>query len=91
VAVEHLSRGRSDLRLAVGAEDQAAARSWAAHGVPYPAAAARVEALEETVRIVRGRWQSHDGFDHRGPPDFPSTGMLETFAAAVRRRREPGS
>src|SRR5260221_675426 len=29
VAVDHLSRGRLDLRLAVGAEDAAAARSWA--------------------------------------------------------------
>lgn len=67
VAVDHLSGGRLDLRLAVGAEDAAAAKSWAAHGISYPPAAARIEALEETIRVVRGLWQAEHGFDHQGP------------------------
>ncbi|MGH2404451.1 MAG: LLM class flavin-dependent oxidoreductase, partial [bacterium] len=67
VAVDHLSGGRLDLRLAVGAEDGAAAKTWAAHGIQYPPAAARIETLEETVRVVRGLWQTDHGFDHRGP------------------------
>lgn len=67
VAVAHLSGGRLDLRLAVGAEDAGASRSWAAHGIRYPAAGMRLETLEESIRVVRGLWQSADGFDHRGP------------------------
>ncbi|MGH7307539.1 MAG: LLM class flavin-dependent oxidoreductase [Candidatus Rokuibacteriota bacterium] len=67
VAVDHLSGGRLDLRLAVGAEDDGAARTWAAHGIRYPPAAERIESLEETVRVVRGLWQSEHGFDHHGP------------------------
>jgi alkanesulfonate monooxygenase SsuD/methylene tetrahydromethanopterin reductase-like flavin-dependent oxidoreductase (luciferase family) len=66
VAADHLSGGRLDLRLAVGAED-AAARSWAAHGIPYPAAGTRIDTLEESVRVVRGLWQTDHGFDHQGP------------------------
>jgi alkanesulfonate monooxygenase SsuD/methylene tetrahydromethanopterin reductase-like flavin-dependent oxidoreductase (luciferase family) len=66
LAVDHLSDGRLDLRLAVGAEDAAAAEGWTAHGIPYPTAAARIDALEESVRILRGLWQTRDGFDHRG-------------------------
>ncbi|MGH7390994.1 MAG: LLM class flavin-dependent oxidoreductase [Candidatus Rokuibacteriota bacterium] len=67
VAVDHLSGGRLDLRLAVGAEDADAARTWSAHGIRYPPAAARIETLEESVRIVRGLWQTDHGLDHRGP------------------------
>ena len=67
VAVDHLSRGRLDLRLAVGAEDAAAAGGWAAYGIRYPAAGTRIETLEESVRVVRGLWQTDRGFDHRGP------------------------
>lgn len=67
VAVDHLSGGRLDLRLAVGAEDAAAAKDWSAHGIPYPPAAARIETLEETVRVVRGLWQTEHDFEHRGP------------------------
>jgi alkanesulfonate monooxygenase SsuD/methylene tetrahydromethanopterin reductase-like flavin-dependent oxidoreductase (luciferase family) len=66
VAVDHLSDGRLDLRLAVGAEDDGAARGWSAHGIPYPPASARVESLAETIGIVRGLWQTRDGLDHRG-------------------------
>ena len=71
VAVDHLSRGRLDLRMAVGAEDAAAAQGWAAHGIHYPAAGMRIDRLEESVRVVRGLWQTHHGFapvQRPGPP-----------------------
>ncbi len=66
VAVDHLSGGRLDLRLGVGAEGADAARTWSSHGIRYPSAAARIEALEESVRVVRGLWQTDRGLDHRG-------------------------
>jgi alkanesulfonate monooxygenase SsuD/methylene tetrahydromethanopterin reductase-like flavin-dependent oxidoreductase (luciferase family) len=71
VAVDHLSRGRLDLRMAVGAEDAAATRAWAAHGIPYPAAGTRIDVLEESVRAMRGLWQTRAGFapiQRPGPP-----------------------
>src|ERR1043166_3793525 len=67
VTVDHLSGGRLDLRLAVGAEDAAAARGWASLGIRYPSAAERIEMLEETVRVIRGLWSAEGGFDHCGP------------------------
>ena len=67
LAVDHLSGGRLDLRLAIGAEDVSAAQSWSAHGIHYPPAGTRIDVLEESVRIMRGLWQARDGFDHRGP------------------------
>jgi alkanesulfonate monooxygenase SsuD/methylene tetrahydromethanopterin reductase-like flavin-dependent oxidoreductase (luciferase family) len=67
LAVDHLSEGRLDLRLAVGAEDPSAAQAWTSHGIPYPEAGARLQALEESIQIMRGLWQSPDGFDHGGP------------------------
>jgi len=66
VAVDHLSGGRLDLRLAVGAEDADATRAWSAHGIRYPNAAARIETLEEGIQVVRGLWQTDQSFDHRG-------------------------
>ena len=66
LAVDHLSGGRLDLRLAVGAEDAGVAESWAAHGIAYPDAGARLEVLEESVRVMRGLWSSGDGLDHDG-------------------------
>ena len=66
LAVDHLSGGRLDLRLAVGAEDATAAEGWTAHGIPYPAAGARLDVLEESVGIMRGLWEARRGFDHRG-------------------------
>src|SRR5262245_6364457 len=38
VTVDHLSEGRLDMRLAVGARGTEAAESWTSHGIPYPAA-----------------------------------------------------
>jgi alkanesulfonate monooxygenase SsuD/methylene tetrahydromethanopterin reductase-like flavin-dependent oxidoreductase (luciferase family) len=67
LAVDHLSGGRLDLRLAVGAEAATAAQGWTAHGIPYPAAGTRIDVLEESIRVVRGLWQTPHGFDHRGP------------------------
>ena len=66
VAVDHLSGGRLDLRLAVGAEDGDAAQSWAAHGIAYPPPGERLAALEESVTVMRALWQSPDGVDHHG-------------------------
>jgi alkanesulfonate monooxygenase SsuD/methylene tetrahydromethanopterin reductase-like flavin-dependent oxidoreductase (luciferase family) len=67
VAVDHLSSGRLDLRLAVGAEDADTARAWSAHGIRYPRAAERLETLEESVGIMRELWRTDHGVQHRGP------------------------
>jgi alkanesulfonate monooxygenase SsuD/methylene tetrahydromethanopterin reductase-like flavin-dependent oxidoreductase (luciferase family) len=53
VAVDHLSEGRLDLRLGVGAEDAGAAAVWRSHGISYPGSRERVARLEETADIVR--------------------------------------
>jgi len=66
VAIDHLSDGRLDLRLAVGAEDDAAARGWSSFGIRYPPAGERIEALEETIQVIRGLWLTDTGFDHHG-------------------------
>jgi alkanesulfonate monooxygenase SsuD/methylene tetrahydromethanopterin reductase-like flavin-dependent oxidoreductase (luciferase family) len=66
VAVDHLSRGRLDLRLGVGAEDDSAARGWTSHGIDYPSARARLHTLEESIGIVRALWREREGVDHRG-------------------------
>jgi alkanesulfonate monooxygenase SsuD/methylene tetrahydromethanopterin reductase-like flavin-dependent oxidoreductase (luciferase family) len=65
VAVDHLSNGRLDLRLAIGAEDSSS-RRWATHGIRYPPAGVRIETLEESIRVMRGLWQNDAGFDHHG-------------------------
>ena len=56
VAVDHLSNGRFDLRLGVGAEDEASAALWKSHGIDYPSAGERLSRLEETVKAVRTLW-----------------------------------
>ncbi|MBI3825371.1 MAG: LLM class flavin-dependent oxidoreductase [Candidatus Rokubacteria bacterium] len=65
VAADHLSGGRFDLRLAVGAEDIATAALWRAHDIAYPDAASRIAALEESVTVVRALW-SGEAVDHQG-------------------------
>jgi len=55
--VDHLSGGRLDLRLAVGAEDAGTRAAWERHGIRYPPVAERLEALEQTVGIVRALWR----------------------------------
>ena len=57
VTVDHLSGGRLDLRLAVGAEDATTRAIWERHGIRYPPAAARIAAVEEAVTIVRALWR----------------------------------
>lgn len=66
VTIDHLSGGRLDLRLGVGAEDDAAAEWWTSHGISYPSAAGRVAVLEESVHIVRALWQAADRIDYPG-------------------------
>ena len=53
VAVDHLSSGRFDLRIGVGAEDVATGAVWRSHGIPYPSARERVQRLDETANLVR--------------------------------------
>jgi alkanesulfonate monooxygenase SsuD/methylene tetrahydromethanopterin reductase-like flavin-dependent oxidoreductase (luciferase family) len=53
VAVDHLSGGRLDLRLGVGAEDAATAACWRSHGIPYPGGRERVERLDEVADLLR--------------------------------------
>ena len=67
VTVDHLSAGRLDLRLAVGAADPGTAEAWAAHGIRYPPPRERIETLEETIRVMRGLWRVDRSLDHRGP------------------------
>jgi len=71
VTVDHLSGGRLDLRLAVGAEDAATRAAWESHGIAYPPASQRVDALEQAVAIVRALWRG-DSVDADGV--FPLRG-----------------
>jgi alkanesulfonate monooxygenase SsuD/methylene tetrahydromethanopterin reductase-like flavin-dependent oxidoreductase (luciferase family) len=57
VTVDHLSGGRLDLRLAVGAGDPATGAAWARHGIRYPSGRERVVALEEALTALRALWQ----------------------------------
>jgi alkanesulfonate monooxygenase SsuD/methylene tetrahydromethanopterin reductase-like flavin-dependent oxidoreductase (luciferase family) len=65
VTVDHLSGGRLDLRLAVGAGDAATAAAWRSHGIAYPGAGDRVTLLEETLEIIERLW-SGEAVDHAG-------------------------
>jgi len=57
VAIDHLSDGRLDLRLGIGAEDPATADVWRSHGIAYPSAVERIARLDESVDIVRSLWR----------------------------------
>jgi alkanesulfonate monooxygenase SsuD/methylene tetrahydromethanopterin reductase-like flavin-dependent oxidoreductase (luciferase family) len=65
VTVDHLSRGRLDLRLAVGAGDAETRVAWERHGIRYPAGRQRVAALEAAVdvldRLLRGETVNASG------------------------------
>jgi len=54
--VDHLSGGRLDLRLAVGAADATTAAAWRSHAIPYPDAAVRVALAAETIEILERLW-----------------------------------
>ncbi len=64
--LDHLSSGRAELRLGIGAADAGTARSWAAHGIVYPDARVRIAMVEEAVTVVRALW-SGQPIDHPGP------------------------
>jgi alkanesulfonate monooxygenase SsuD/methylene tetrahydromethanopterin reductase-like flavin-dependent oxidoreductase (luciferase family) len=65
VTLDHLSGGRAELRLGIGAEDAEAARGWTSHGLAYPPAPARVAMVEEAVAVVRALWTG-ERVDHAG-------------------------
>ncbi len=65
VTVDHLSDGRLDLRLAVGAADGGTAEGWRRHGIPYPGPRDRLALLEETLEIMERLW-SGEAVDHAG-------------------------
>jgi alkanesulfonate monooxygenase SsuD/methylene tetrahydromethanopterin reductase-like flavin-dependent oxidoreductase (luciferase family) len=65
VTVDHLSGGRLDLRLAVGAEDPATAAAWRSHAIAYPDAATRVALVAETIEILERLW-SGEPVDYQG-------------------------
>ena len=65
VTVDHLSGGRLDLRLAVGAEDPTTAAAWRSHAIPYPDAPTRVALAAETISILEKLWTG-EAVDHQG-------------------------
>jgi alkanesulfonate monooxygenase SsuD/methylene tetrahydromethanopterin reductase-like flavin-dependent oxidoreductase (luciferase family) len=66
VTVDHLSGGRLDLRLAVGAGDDATRAAWERHGIRYPGGGARVAALEEALAVMTALWRG-ETVDAEGP------------------------
>ena len=66
VTVDHLSRGRLDLRLAIGAGDAAIRAAWARHGIRYPGGGARVAALDEALGVIGALWRG-ETVDVDGP------------------------
>jgi alkanesulfonate monooxygenase SsuD/methylene tetrahydromethanopterin reductase-like flavin-dependent oxidoreductase (luciferase family) len=65
VTVDHLSGGRLDLRLAVGAEDSATAAAWRSHGIAYPDAPTRVARAAETIELLAKLWTG-EPVEHEG-------------------------
>jgi alkanesulfonate monooxygenase SsuD/methylene tetrahydromethanopterin reductase-like flavin-dependent oxidoreductase (luciferase family) len=56
VAVDHLSGGRFDLRLGVGAEAPGVGASWRRQGIEYPPPGIRIDRLDAAVARVRRLW-----------------------------------
>jgi alkanesulfonate monooxygenase SsuD/methylene tetrahydromethanopterin reductase-like flavin-dependent oxidoreductase (luciferase family) len=65
VTVDHLSAGRLDLRLAVGAEDASTAAAWRSHGIAYPDAPTRIALAAETIELLEKLWTG-EPVDHEG-------------------------
>ena len=65
VTLDHLSGGRAELRLGIGAEDPETARGWREHGIPYPARGVRVAMVEEAITVIRALWTG-ERIDHAG-------------------------
>jgi alkanesulfonate monooxygenase SsuD/methylene tetrahydromethanopterin reductase-like flavin-dependent oxidoreductase (luciferase family) len=57
VTVDHLSGGRLDLRMAIGAPDAATRAAWEQHGIRYPGTAGRLAALDEALAIITALWR----------------------------------
>jgi alkanesulfonate monooxygenase SsuD/methylene tetrahydromethanopterin reductase-like flavin-dependent oxidoreductase (luciferase family) len=57
VTIDHLSAGRLDLRLGVGADDAGTAALWRSHGIDYPPIDERIARLDESIAIVRALWR----------------------------------
>ena len=66
VTVDHLSGGRLDLRLAVGAGGAATRAAWERHGIRYPDGGARIAALDEALGLLAALWRG-DPVDADGP------------------------
>src|SRR5262249_56733900 len=65
VAVDHLSAGRLDLRLAIGPSDAFMHAHWGRYGIRYPSARERLERLEESLAVMRALWSGRP-VDHEG-------------------------
>jgi alkanesulfonate monooxygenase SsuD/methylene tetrahydromethanopterin reductase-like flavin-dependent oxidoreductase (luciferase family) len=89
--VDHLSNGRLDLRLGVGANDDATRDLWTSHGVRYPSRAERLDRLAEAIELIRALWhgepvERHGRFGHLvgavgGPPPVQRPGPPVWIAA----------
>ena len=89
--VDHLSNGRLDLRLGIGANDDATRDLWQSHGVRYPPRAERLDRLAEAVEVIRALWlgeavERHGRFGHLvgavgGPPPVQRPGPPVWIAA----------
>jgi len=59
--LDHLSAGRAELGLGAGWLEA----EHVAYGFPFPAAARRVDLLEEQLQVIKGLW-TQNPFDHAG-------------------------
>jgi alkanesulfonate monooxygenase SsuD/methylene tetrahydromethanopterin reductase-like flavin-dependent oxidoreductase (luciferase family) len=82
VAIDHLSHGRLDLRIAVGAEAPGVAESWRRHGIAYPPARERLARLEVVIGAIRRLWAGES-------VTSPSLGLREARIAPLPVQR-PG-
>jgi alkanesulfonate monooxygenase SsuD/methylene tetrahydromethanopterin reductase-like flavin-dependent oxidoreductase (luciferase family) len=66
VAVDHLSGGRLDVRVGIGAEDAATAAFWQSHGIAYPPWSERVAVVDESLEVMRALFTG-ERVTHTGP------------------------